>query len=199
MSRKKGREYAFRLVFEKFFHEPEIDLEFSDEDFVITDEDRDFVNDLIGGINSHYDEIFEMGQSGWTGAKYIPTDRILKTYDEFLTYFNNLKESIENADSNSYIKETWLKIISDYIESYKKEFFDENILILTESIFSPVCNEILEVIDVCLPIRNELYIFVKITHPALGLTMVKNTVFEIIIPKDVFSENENIDIIHLIY
>ena len=124
---------------------------------------------------------------------------ILKTYDEFLTYFNNLKESIENADSNSYIKETWLKIISDYIESYKKEFFDENILILTESIFSPVCNEILEVIDVCLPISNELYIFVKITHPALGLTMVKNTVFEIIIPKDVFLENENIDIIHLIY
>lgn len=124
---------------------------------------------------------------------------ILKTYDEFLTYFNNLKESIENADSNSYIKETWLKIINEYIESYKKEFFDENILILTESIYSPVCNEILEVIDVCLPISNELYIFVKITHPALGLTMVKNTVFEIIIPKDVFSENENIDIIHLIY
>ena len=33
MSRKKSREYAFRLVFEKFFHEPDIELEFEDDAF----------------------------------------------------------------------------------------------------------------------------------------------------------------------
>ena len=57
MSRKKSREYVFRLVFEKFFHEPSIDLEFTDEDFVFTDEDKSFANELIGGINEHYDEL----------------------------------------------------------------------------------------------------------------------------------------------
>ena len=40
MSRKKSREYAFRLVFENFFHEPEQELELVDEDFVINDEDK---------------------------------------------------------------------------------------------------------------------------------------------------------------
>ena len=60
MSRKKSREYAFRLVFEKFFHEPDADLEFADEDFVINDEDKVFVNELIGGVNEHYDEILSI-------------------------------------------------------------------------------------------------------------------------------------------
>lgn len=57
MSRKKSREYVFRLVFEKFFHEPDIELEFTDEDFVFTDEDKNFANLLIGGVNEHYDEL----------------------------------------------------------------------------------------------------------------------------------------------
>ena len=38
MSRVKSREYAFRLVFEKFFHEPEDELMFEFDDIVI-DED----------------------------------------------------------------------------------------------------------------------------------------------------------------
>lgn len=60
MSRKKSREYVFRLVFEKFFHEPEIELEFTDEDFVFNDEDKGFANSLIGGINEHYDELIDI-------------------------------------------------------------------------------------------------------------------------------------------
>lgn len=58
MSRKKSREYSFRVVFEKFFHEPEI--EFDDEEFVIADEDREFVNSLIGGVNINYDNILSI-------------------------------------------------------------------------------------------------------------------------------------------
>ena len=58
MSRKKSREYSFRMVFEKFFHEPEV--EFEDEEFVILEEDRPFVNSLIGGVNEHYDEIINI-------------------------------------------------------------------------------------------------------------------------------------------
>ena len=63
MSRKKSREYVFRLVFEKFFHEPDIELEFTDEDFVFTDEDKDFANLLIGGVNEHYDELISIIKS----------------------------------------------------------------------------------------------------------------------------------------
>ena len=67
MSRKKSREYVFRLVFEKFFHEPEIELEFTDEDFVFTDDDRDFANSLIGGINENYDNLIEIIKDNTVG------------------------------------------------------------------------------------------------------------------------------------
>ena len=52
MSRVKSREYAFRLVFEKFFHDPLDDLMFEFDDIVIDDEDKIFVNQLIKEINT---------------------------------------------------------------------------------------------------------------------------------------------------
>lgn len=60
MSRKKSREYAFRLVFEKFFHEPNDDCLSEMEDIVLDDTDKDFVNTLIGGINEHYNQIMDI-------------------------------------------------------------------------------------------------------------------------------------------
>lgn len=75
MSRKKSREYAFRLVFEKFFHEPEADFEFNDEDFLIEDEDKPFVNKLFGGVNEHYDEILAIIKDNTIGYEL---DRIYK-------------------------------------------------------------------------------------------------------------------------
>ncbi|MBR4262369.1 MAG: type VII secretion protein EssC [Bacilli bacterium] len=36
-----------------------------------------------------YDEYFDIGQSGWTGAKYIPSERIIKKYDETINFINN--------------------------------------------------------------------------------------------------------------
>ena len=67
MSRKKSREYAFRLVFEKFFHEPEVEFIFSDEDFVLDDSDKTFVNSLIGGINENYATINEIIKNNVVG------------------------------------------------------------------------------------------------------------------------------------
>jgi N utilization substance protein B len=75
MSRVKSREYAFRLVFEKFFHEPDIDLEFEDDEFVLVDEDKTFANELIGGVNSNYDEILEIIKNNTQGYEL---DRIYK-------------------------------------------------------------------------------------------------------------------------
>ena len=75
MSRKKGREYAFRMVFEKFFHEPESGYEFVDEEFVVLDEDMPFINGLIGGVNSNYDEILNIIKDNTIG---YDLDRIYK-------------------------------------------------------------------------------------------------------------------------
>lgn len=73
MSRTKSREYCFRMVFEKFFHEPEV--EFEDEDFVISDDDKPFVNSLIGGINENYESILEIIKNNTEGYEL---DRIYK-------------------------------------------------------------------------------------------------------------------------
>ena len=67
MSRKKSREYVFRLVFEKFFHEPEIELEFTDEDFVFGEEDKSFANELLVGINKHYEELMAIISNNTVG------------------------------------------------------------------------------------------------------------------------------------
>ena len=75
MSRKKSREYAFRLVFEKFFHEPDEELEFVDEEFVLDDTDRVFVNELIGGVNTNYDAIIDIIKANVVGYEI---DRIYK-------------------------------------------------------------------------------------------------------------------------
>ena len=60
MSRKKSRDYAFKLVFEKFFHEPELELDLEEEGFVLDDTDKAFANSLIGGVNEHYEDILEV-------------------------------------------------------------------------------------------------------------------------------------------
>ena len=37
-----------------------------------------------------YDEYYDIGQSGWSGAKYIPTDVIKKKLDDSLTFINSI-------------------------------------------------------------------------------------------------------------
>ena len=36
-----------------------------------------------------YDELFEIGQSAWSGARYIPTDKIIKTVDDYINIIDN--------------------------------------------------------------------------------------------------------------
>jgi N utilization substance protein B len=60
MSRKRSREYVFRMVFEQFFHDSDEMFEFLSEDIVLDDTDKQFVNSLVGGINIHYDEIIKI-------------------------------------------------------------------------------------------------------------------------------------------
>ena len=45
-----------------------------------------------------YDEYFDIGQSGWAGAKYLPTDRIVKKIDDSIVFINNIGYTIKTAN-----------------------------------------------------------------------------------------------------
>lgn len=50
-----------------------------------------------------YDELFEIGQSGWSGAKYTPSDKIQKKIDESINYIDNVGyviKSVKEIDPN---------------------------------------------------------------------------------------------------
>ena len=67
MSRKKSREYVFRMVFEQFFHDNDEMFEFLSEDIVLDETDKVFVNSLVGGISLHYDEIIQVLKENMVG------------------------------------------------------------------------------------------------------------------------------------
>jgi len=46
-----------------------------------------------------YDELFEIGQSGWAGAKYVPTEKICKKIDDSITFINNNGYTIKSTNN----------------------------------------------------------------------------------------------------
>ena len=48
-----------------------------------------------------YADYFDIGQSGWCGAKYNPTDRILKKHDDSINYVNNIGNVIKTVNDIS--------------------------------------------------------------------------------------------------
>ena len=46
-----------------------------------------------------YDEVFEIGQSAWSGAKYIPTDIIEKKIDDSINFINNSGDTIKKINN----------------------------------------------------------------------------------------------------
>ena len=49
-----------------------------------------------------YDEYFDIGQSAWSGAKYIPSDKIIRKTDESLSFINNIGNITKSIDN--YVK-----------------------------------------------------------------------------------------------
>ena len=45
-----------------------------------------------------FNEIFEMGQAGWAGAKYVPTDRITKSINDDIEFVDNNGNSIKKIN-----------------------------------------------------------------------------------------------------
>ena len=48
-----------------------------------------------------YNEIFVLGQSGWCGAPYMPSDIVKKEYDRSISFIDNIGNVIKNASDDS--------------------------------------------------------------------------------------------------
>ena len=115
MSRKKSREFAFRLVFEKFFHTPNDDCLDEMEDIVLDDEDKSFVNKLLDGVNENYDEIISIVKANIEGYEL---DRIFKV---------DLAILVLAIYEIKFLKETPEKvIINEAVELSKKYSTDKS-------------------------------------------------------------------------
>lgn len=75
-----------------------------------------------------YNEIFALGQSAWTGGKYIPSEKIVKNVDSSLLFINNIgyvtksienKKKIETSANNGEELNNILKYIVDIAASEK--------------------------------------------------------------------------------
>ena len=47
-----------------------------------------------------YDELYELGQSGWTGARYIPSNKITKSIDDSINIIDNNANIIDNISDD---------------------------------------------------------------------------------------------------
>lgn len=79
MSRKKARDYAYKLVFEWLFNKdnqecsPTMDTVFADSEITVAD--KDYIKNVVVGVKEHYDEL-----SGLIGAnsRNFSIERIFK-------------------------------------------------------------------------------------------------------------------------
>lgn len=69
-----------------------------------------------------YDEYFDIGQSGWSGAKYIPTDKIIKKKDDSIIFVNNTGGVIKTA--NNLIKRETNVEMGDQLTNIVKTLMD---------------------------------------------------------------------------
>ena len=53
-----------------------------------------------------YDELFELGQSAWSGAKYIESEKVVKKVDDSINFINNVGESIKSINNINVNKTT---------------------------------------------------------------------------------------------
>ena len=47
-----------------------------------------------------YDEIYELGQSGYTGAKYYPSDKVVKQVDKSINFINDFGQPIKSIQAS---------------------------------------------------------------------------------------------------
>lgn len=79
MSRKKARDYAYKLVFEWLFNKdnkedsPTMNSIFEDSEITVSD--KDYIKTVVGGVMANYDELCELIRSN---SKNFSIERIFK-------------------------------------------------------------------------------------------------------------------------
>ena len=68
------------------------------------------------------DEIYEMGQSGWTGAKYVPTANVEKKANDDIVFINNLGNTLKNV--NEVVKKEEQLDLGDQLSNIVKYLYD---------------------------------------------------------------------------
>ncbi len=75
-----------------------------------------------------YDEYFDIGQSGYSGAKYVPSDRVVKKVDDSISYINNIGndiktigDNIEDTNKENNLGDQLTNIVRYIIDVAKKE------------------------------------------------------------------------------
>lgn len=92
-----------------------------------------------------YDELFELGQSGWAGAKYVPTDRIIK----------NINDSIDFIDNNGNI----IKKVNDAVKIENTINLGDQLTNLVKYLYDIAKRENIEFNQLWLPnIPKEIYL-----------------------------------------
>ena len=72
-----------------------------------------------------YDEYFDIGQSGYSGADYIPTDRVIKKVDDSLTYINSIGKVITTiTEDKEETKEDEKEKLGDQLTNIVKYIVD---------------------------------------------------------------------------
>lgn len=69
-----------------------------------------------------YNESFELGQSAWAGAKYIPTDRIIKNINDSIDFINNTGEIVKSI--NETIKTDQSQQLGDQLTNIVKALYN---------------------------------------------------------------------------
>ena len=68
-----------------------------------------------------YDDYFDMGQSGWGGAKYVPTDRIVKKVDDSINFVNNTGSIVKSI--NDIAKKETTEDLGDQLTNIVKYIY----------------------------------------------------------------------------
>lgn len=77
-----------------------------------------------------YNDLFEIGQSGWTGAKYLPSDKITLKVDESINYIDNVGYILKSvkAESDQVIVEDFGDQLVNIVKYLSKLGTKENIV-----------------------------------------------------------------------
>lgn len=79
MSRKKARDYAYKLIFEWLFNKdgqeqsPTMDSIFEDSEITVSD--KDYIKTVVGGVQQNYDELCALIEAN---SRSFKIDRIFK-------------------------------------------------------------------------------------------------------------------------